>query len=90
MFRIFTTVEDFNDTKKFFEGKNIDLEFADFDYIADNDTEVTEMDKALKITKMMEMFDDDEDVENVYNNADISDILQKEVDDFITKNTFRS
>ncbi|MCT4616705.1 MAG: YebC/PmpR family DNA-binding transcriptional regulator [Candidatus Gracilibacteria bacterium] len=90
MFRVFTTVEDFKDTKAFFEGKNIELEFADFDYIADNQAEVTEMDKALKITKMMEMFEEDEDVENVYNNANISSNLQKEVDDFIEKNSFKS
>jgi succinyl-CoA synthetase alpha subunit len=48
------------------------------------------MDKALKITKMMEMFEEDEDVENVYNNANISSNLQKEVDDFIEKNSFKS
>lgn len=90
MFRVFTTVEDFKDTKAFFEWKNIELEFADFDYIADNQAEVTEMDKALKITKMMEMFEEDEDVENVYNNANISSNLQKEVDDFIEKNSFKS
>jgi len=90
MFRIFVSVEDFSETKKFFEEKGIELEFAELDYIADNESEVTEMEKALKITKMLAMFDDDEDVENVYTNADISDELQTEVDEFIEKNSFRS
>jgi len=39
---------------------------------------------------MMEAFDEDEDVNNVSSNEIISEELQKEVDEFIEKNTFRT
>ena len=39
---------------------------------------------------MMEAFDEDEDVNNVSSNEIISPELQKEVDEFIEKNTFRT
>lgn len=39
---------------------------------------------------MIEAFNDDEDVSLVSSNESISNELQKEVDDFIEKNTFRT
>jgi hypothetical protein len=39
---------------------------------------------------MIEAFNEDEDVNTVSTNEIISDELQKEVDDFIEKNTFRT
>ena len=89
VFRIYTSVPDFIETKNFFLDKNIELEFADLDYIPNNSSEVTEFDKALQFTKMIEGFEEDEDVEQVINNAIITDELQNEVYDFIEKNTFR-
>ena len=52
--------------------------------------EVDDFDKALKLTKMLEAFSEDEDVEKVSVNCNISPELQKEVDEFIEKNTFRT
>jgi hypothetical protein len=39
---------------------------------------------------MMQAFDEDEDVNTVSTNEIISPELQKEVDEFIEKNTFRT
>jgi hypothetical protein len=39
---------------------------------------------------MMEAFDEDEDVNTVSTNEIIDEKLQKEVDEFIEKNTFRT
>jgi len=39
---------------------------------------------------MLEAFEDDEDVNTVSSNEVISQDLQKEVDDFIEKNSFRT
>jgi len=39
---------------------------------------------------MVEAFNEDEDVSQVSTNEIISDELQKEVDEFIEKNTFRT
>jgi len=90
MYKIITSLEDFSQVKKFFDEKNIILEFADVDYIPSNIVEVDDFDKALKLTKMIEAFSEDEDVEKISMNMSISSKLQKEVDDFIEKNTFRT
>ncbi|MDD5769922.1 MAG: YebC/PmpR family DNA-binding transcriptional regulator [Candidatus Gracilibacteria bacterium] len=90
MFKIITSIDSFVKVKKFFEAKNINSEFADIDYIPSTIVEVDDFDKALKLTKMIEAFNEDEDVEKISVNMNISDKLQKEVDDFIDKNTFRT
>jgi hypothetical protein len=45
---------------------------------------------ALKIYKMLEEFHEDEDVEIVWNNADISDVLWKEVTEKVEASRFRT
>ena len=60
------------------------------DFVADNEVEVTEFDKALKVKKMIEAFNEDEDVSQVSTNEIISEKLDNEVDEFIEKNTFRT
>jgi len=88
--KIITAVEDFWEVVKFFEEKGITILESKIDFIPDNETEITDFDKALKFTKMMEAFDEDEDVNTVSSNEIISPELQKEVDEFIEKNTFRT
>ena len=88
--KIITSVEDFHEVEKFFEDKNIAILESKLDFVPDNDVEITEFDKALKFTKMIEAFNDDEDVAQVSTNEIITPELQKEVDDFIEKNTFRT
>ncbi len=88
--RVITTVEDFIWVKKFFEDKSYSFIDASISYIPNTTAEVTEFDKALKLTKMFEAFHEDEDVESVYLNMIIDDKLQQEVYDFIEKNTFRT
>ena len=58
--------------------------------IPDTEVKITDFDKALKIKKMIEAFQDDEDVSILSTNEIIGEKLDKEVDDFIEKNTFRS
>jgi transcriptional/translational regulatory protein YebC/TACO1 len=60
------------------------------DFVADTEVEITDFDKALKIKKMIEAFEEDEDVAQISTNEIISEQLDKEVDEFIEKNTFRS
>ena len=88
--KIITSVEDFIKVEKFFEDKNIDFLEAKLDFVPDNYVEITEFEKALKFTKMMQAFDEGEDVNTVSTNEIISPELQKEVDEFIEKNTFRT
>lgn len=63
---------------------------ASLGYRAKNYTEVTEMDNALKIYKMLEELAADEDVETVWNTADISDELWKQVTEFVASKKFRT
>lgn len=88
--KIITSIEDFNDIEKFFEEKEIEIIESKLDFIPENEIEITDFDKALKIKKMIEAFHEDEDVNTVSSNEIISEKLDKEVDDFIEKNTFRT
>jgi len=88
--KIITDVEDFTSVEKFFEENEIELMESKLDFVPENDTEITEFEKALKFVKMIEAFNEDEDVNIVSSNEIISDELQKEVDDYIEKHSFRS
>ena len=88
--KIITSIDDYNEVEKHLEEKWIEIMESKLDYVPDNEIEVTEFDKALKVKKMIEAFNEDEDVASVSTNEIISDELDKEVDDFIEKNTFRS
>jgi len=88
--KIVSSLEDFHGVERFFEEKNIELYESKIDYVPDNETEIDDFDKALKFTKMIEALDEDEDVNIVASNEIISEELQKQVDEFIEKNTFRT
>jgi len=88
--KIITSIEDHHEVEEFFENKNIAILESKIDFVPDNDTEITDFDKALKFTKMIEAFNDDEDVAQVSTNEIISPELQMQVDEFIEKNTFRT
>lgn len=88
--KIIVAVEDLHDIERFFETKWIEIMEAKLDFIPDNDTEITEFEKALKFTKMVEAFDEDEDVNIVSSNEIIPETLQKEVEEFVEKNKFRT
>ena len=88
--KIITSVEDYSEVEKVLEEKGIELMESKIDYVPDSDIEITAFDKALKFTKMVESFNEDEDVASVSTNEIISEKLQKEVNDFIEKNTFKT
>jgi transcriptional/translational regulatory protein YebC/TACO1 len=88
--KIITSVEDHSEVEKYLEEKGIELMESKIDFVADNEVEITEFDKALKVKKMIEAFNEDEDVSQISTNEIISEELDKEVEDFIEKNTFRS
>lgn len=88
--KIITSVDDFHDVEKFFEEKWIEFMETKLDFIPDNETEITDFDNALKFKKMLEAFDEDEDVSLVSSNEIIAEDLEKQVDEFIEKNRFRT
>jgi transcriptional/translational regulatory protein YebC/TACO1 len=88
--KIITSIEKLSEVKDFFQKNGFVFDEAKVEYRASNYTDVTEFDKALKITKMCEALEEDEDVEDFTMNCNIGDALQKEVHEFIEKNTFRT
>ena len=88
--KILTALEDFSTVEKFFEEKNVELLETKVDYVPDTEVELDDFDKALKVKRMIQILDEDEDVNTVSTNEIISDELNKQVDEFIEKNTFRS
>ncbi|PID87423.1 YebC/PmpR family DNA-binding transcriptional regulator [Candidatus Gracilibacteria bacterium] len=88
--KIITQTGDLHEVEKFFEDKGIEIIESKLDYIPDTEVEITEFDKALKFKKMIEAFEEDEDVHIVSTNEIISKDLEKQVDDFIEKNKFRT
>lgn len=87
---IITQREDYMNIKSTLEKSGYTINSATLGYRAKNYTEVTDMDNALKIYKMLEEFEADEDVETVWNTADISDELWKEVTEFALSKKFRT
>ncbi len=87
--KVICSLDHLKEVGDFFKEKWFLFESAELQYIPNNEVEVTEFEKALKIVKMIEALEEDEDVENYSLNAIITDELKKEVDDFIEKNTFR-
>ena len=88
--KIISSLENHSSVEQFFEEKSIELFESKVAYIPDNEIEITEFEKALKFTKMLQAFDEDEDVNSIASNEIISPEMQKEVDEFIEKNTFRT
>lgn len=88
--KILTSVDDFHEVEKYLEEKWIEFIETKIDFIPDTEVEITEFDKALKIKKMIEAFNNDEDVSELATNELISEELDKQVDEFIEKNTFKS
>jgi transcriptional/translational regulatory protein YebC/TACO1 len=87
---ILTAREHYTSVKRSIETAGYPILSATLGYRARNYTEVTDMDKALQIYKMLEEFEADEDVETVWNTADISDTLWQEVIDFAERRKFRT
>lgn len=87
---IITPREDYASIKSTLEKSGYIINSSTLGYRAKNYSEVTDMDQALKIYKMLEEFEADEDVETVWNTADISDELWKKVTDFVESKKFRT
>lgn len=88
--KVITSVEDYHEVEQYLEEKGIELMESKIDFVPDTEVDITEFDKALKVKKMIEAFNEDEDVASIATNEIIDEKLDKEVDEFIEKNTFRS
>ncbi|NLT95101.1 MAG: YebC/PmpR family DNA-binding transcriptional regulator [Clostridia bacterium] len=72
---IFTTPENFEKVKSDLEKHNLRFEQAEITMIPQNTVEITDLEQAKKLMKLMDAFEDHDDVQNVYANFDIDDDL---------------
>jgi YebC/PmpR family DNA-binding regulatory protein len=67
-----TSIESFEPVRKAFAGKNINIENASLQWIAQNYINVSGED-AEKVVNLIESLEESDDVQNVYSNADIDE-----------------
>ena len=72
---IHSAVDSFGTVAKAFEDAGFSVVEQRLVYEPMQTIEVTDLDLAKKLVKMLDVFDDNDDVQNVFNNADIDDAL---------------
>ena len=87
---IFTDRTTLSSVKKALEWAGYMSESSSFVYIPKNYSEVTDFDIALQVYTFLEACDEDEDIEAIWNNADISDMLWKQVTEKVEASRFRT
>ena len=70
---VFTAVEDFDKVRKAFEDKQIAFEQAMLTKIPENTIEITDLEQAKQLVKMMDLVEDNDDVQDTYSNFDFSE-----------------
>lgn len=73
---LYTQMEDFGNMQKKLEDLGIEAENAELQRIPNNYKKV-DLDTAKKVLKMIDAFEDDDDVQNVYHNLEMTDELEK-------------
>lgn len=77
---ITTGLEDFGSMMKKLEELHIEPETAELERIPNN-TEVLDVESAKKVLKMIDAFEEDDDVTNVFHNLEMTDELQKALEE---------
>ena len=72
-FEVITAPETFDAVKAALEGKNIKLASAEITMLPSNEVEVTDVEAASKIVRLIETLDEHDDTKEVYSNDKISD-----------------
>ena len=80
MVTITTNLEDFGNMMKKLEELNIEPETAELQRIPNN-TESLDVETSKKVLRMIEAFEEDDDVVNVFHNLEMTDDLQKALEE---------
>jgi YebC/PmpR family DNA-binding regulatory protein len=79
MVEIFTTLEDFEEVKSKLEQNGFKFEEAEISMIPQNTVEITDVEQAKKLIKLMDAFEEHDDVQNVYANFNIDDEILAQI-----------
>ncbi len=80
----FRIISDPNNTvaiRKAVEAAGYDYESAEVEFVPSFEQEVTEVDQARKLFKLLDALEDLDDVQNVYSNDDVPDEVSEQLDD---------
>ena len=78
--RILTDPSVVYDVKDALEAAGIEVQSAESTMVSSNTIEVTALDDARQILRIMDMLDDNDDVQDVFANFDIDESLMQEID----------
>ena len=80
-FEVITAPETFDAVKAALEGKNIKLASAEITMLPSNEVEVTDVEAASKIVRLIETLDEHDDTKEVYSNDKISDEVLAKIEE---------
>ncbi len=80
-FEVITAPETFDAVKAALEGKNIKLASAEITMLPSNEVEVTDVEAASKIVRLIETLDEHDDTKEVYSNDKISEEVLAKIEE---------
>ena len=80
-FEVITAPETFEAVKTALEGKNIKLASAEITMLPSNEVEVTDVEAASKIVRLIETLDEHDDTKEVYSNDKISEEVLAKIEE---------
>ncbi|MEI7884549.1 MAG: YebC/PmpR family DNA-binding transcriptional regulator [Clostridia bacterium] len=72
-------LEIFEEVKKYFKENGINYQHAEIDKVPQTNVEITDLDVAKQVMRMMDLLEDHDDVQNVYANFDIPSELAEQL-----------
>lgn len=78
-FLIYTAPAEMEGVRQLLIDQGIVIEEAEINLIPQNNIEITELDQARKIIKLMELLEEHDDVQAVYSNFDIAEAIEREL-----------
>lgn len=78
---VITAADDFMPVKQAMQGAGLQAENAEIVHRADTSAEVTSLDDAEKLMRLLDMLEDLDDVQDVHSNADFSDDIMAQLQD---------
>ena len=80
-FEVITAPENFDTVKAALEGKNIKLASAEITMLPSNEVDVSDVEAAGKIVRLIEALDEHDDTKEVYSNDKISEEVLAKIED---------
>ncbi|NLC10813.1 MAG: YebC/PmpR family DNA-binding transcriptional regulator [Firmicutes bacterium] len=78
-YHIYTSVDEFEATKKYLEDKNIKLALAEITMVPTTTVNIKSVETAEKLMALIETLEEHDDVQNVYTNFEIDDSIMQQL-----------